>query len=74
MRRAKSSRTRQAVLGELNQLIEGRHPDCQTLAGRFLRDPEFQQVSTLLYSAIKAEDRIRACELIEPPPGWLLPA
>lgn len=73
MRYKESSRTRTAVLDELNQLIEGRHPDCQTFTGRFLRDPKFQQASMLLYSAIKTEDRIRACELIAPPPSWLLP-
>lgn len=73
MRRKKSPLSREAVIDELNQLVEGRHPGCQTLVGRFIRDPELQQASMLLYNAIKAEDRIRACGLIDPPPGWLLP-
>lgn len=74
MQRAKTAIIQQSVLKELCELLEGRHPDCQTLAGRFLRDPEFQQASMLLYNAIKAAGRIHACELIEPPPAWLLPA
>lgn len=73
MRRKKSPRTREAVIDELNQLVEGRHPDCQTVVGRFIRDPEQQQASVLLHKAIEAEGRHRAGRLIGPPPGWLLP-
>lgn len=73
MRRKKTSMTRAAVLEELTQLVEGRHPDCQTITGRFLRDPEFQQGSELLASAIQAEQRRPRCAVINPPPGWLLP-
>jgi len=70
----KSKITREAVLDELTQFIEGRHPDCQTITARFLRDPEFQQASELLASAIGAEQRRPRCTVINPPPGWLLPA
>jgi hypothetical protein len=66
--------TREAVLDELTQFIEGRHPNCQTITARFLRDPELQQASELLASAIEAEQRHPRCAVINPPPGWLLPA
>ncbi|MGH9454325.1 MAG: hypothetical protein ACRD2O_10205 [Terriglobia bacterium] len=66
--------TREAVLDELTELIEGRHPDCQTITGRFLRDPEFQQASDLLASAIQAEQRRPRSAFISPPAAWLLPA
>lgn len=74
MRHEKASPTREAVLDELTQLIEGRHPNCQTITARFLRDPEFQQASELLATAIEAEQRRPQCAVINPPPGWLLPA
>ena len=65
---------REAVLDELTQLIEGRHPRCQTIIARFLRDPEFQQASELLAKAIEEEQRRRRSAVINIPPGWLLPA
>jgi hypothetical protein len=64
---------REAVLDELTQLIEGRHPRCQTIIARFLRDPEFQQASELLAKAIEEEQRRRRGAVINIPPGWLLP-
>jgi hypothetical protein len=64
---------REAVLDELTQLIEGRHPRCQTIIARFLRDPEFQQASELLAKAIEEEQRRRRSAVINLPPGWLLP-
>jgi hypothetical protein len=70
----KSKTSREAVLDELTQLIEGRHPNCQTITARFLRETEFQQASELLASAIEAEQRRPQCAVINPPPGWLLPA
>ena len=75
MRRAprKSKAAREAVLDELTQLIEGRHPRCQTIIARFLRDPEFQQASELLAKAIEEEQRHRRSTVINLPPGWLLP-
>lgn len=69
-----STLTRKAVLAELTDLAEGRHPDYQTITGRFIRDPEFQQASEILYRAIQAEQHPRRGEEINPPPGWLLPA
>ena len=64
---------RKAVLDELTQLIEGRHPHCQTIIARFLRDPEFQQASELLAKAIEEEQRCRRSAAINLPPVWLLP-
>ena len=64
---------REAVLDELTQLIEGRHPRCQTIIARFLRDPQFQQTSELLAKAIEEEQRRRRSAVINLPPGWLLP-
>lgn len=69
-----STLTREAVLAELTELAEGRHPDCQTITGRFIRDPEFQQASEILCRAIQAEQRQHRSGKISPPPGWLLPA
>ena len=69
----KSKTAREAVLDELTQLIEGRHPHCQTITARFLRDPEFQQASELLAKAIEEEQRCRRSTVINLPPAWLLP-
>ena len=72
--RTPTTRARQeAVLDELTKLIEGRHPRCQTIIARFLRDPEFQQASELLAKAIEEEQRHRRSAVINLPPGWLLP-
>ena len=72
--RAPTIRTRrEAVLDELTQLIEGRHPCCQTIIARFLRDPKFQQAPELLAKAIEKEQRRRRSPVINLPPGWLLP-
>lgn len=61
-------------MGELSELIEGRHPACQTLIGRFIRDEEFQQASEILARAIQENQRSRRASHVLPPPGWLLPA
>lgn len=61
-------------MAELTDLTEGRHPDYQTITGRFIRDPEFQQASEILYRAIQAEQRAHRSGEINPPPGGLLPA
>jgi uracil DNA glycosylase len=70
----KASLTREAVLNELSELLEGCHPNCQTITERFLRDPEFQQAAELLASAIQQEYRWRRNAILAPPPSWLLPA
>lgn len=69
------SGTREAVLNEICELLEGCHPTCQSMIGRFLRDQKLQQASELLASAIQAEGHPRQrATSISPPPGWLLPA
>lgn len=73
MSETKTPSTRKAVLAELTDLAEGRHPDYQTITERFIRDPEFQQASEILYRAIRAEQHPRRGGEINPPPGWLLP-
>ncbi len=73
MRHRNTSITREAVLDELHQRIEGRHPDCQTITGRFLRNAELQQASEILYQAINATRNGQRSAAISPPPGWLLP-
>lgn len=74
MSETKTPSARKAVLAELTDLAEGRHPDYQTITGRFIRDPEFQQASEILYHAIQAEHRSRRGGEINPPPSWLLPS
>jgi hypothetical protein len=71
----KSKVAREAVLAELAAMAEGRHPDCNTIIGRFIRDPELQQASKILCDAIQAEYHHRpAGDITPPPPAWLLPA
>jgi hypothetical protein len=70
-----SQTTRSAVLAELALIAEGRHPDCNTITGRFIRDPELQQASKILCDAIQAEYHHQpAGDITPPPPAWLLPA
>ncbi len=70
-----SQTTRGAVLSELAAMAEGRHPDCNTITGRFIRDPELQQASKILRDAIQAEYYHQpASDIAPPPPVWLLPA
>jgi len=72
----KLTSTREAVLAELALMLEGRHPDCESLIGRFLRDPEYQQATKILSNAIQVESyrRLARRDEIPSPPGWLLPA
>lgn len=74
MSETKTPSTRKAVPAELTDLAEGRHPDYQTITGRFIRDPEFQHASEILYRAIRAEQRCHRSGEINPPLGWLLPS
>ena len=70
-----SQATRSAVVSELGAMAEGRHPDCNTITGRFIRDPELQQASKILRDAIQAEYcRQPAIDIAPSPPAWLLPA
>jgi len=67
--------TREAVLAELALMAEGRHPDCNTITGRFIREPELQHASKILCDAIQAEYRHQpTSDITPPPPAWLLPA
>ena len=67
--------TREAVLAELALMAEGRHPDCNTITGRFIREPELQHASKILCDAIQAEYyRQPAIDITPSPPAWLLPA
>jgi hypothetical protein len=71
----KSTITREAVLAELALMAEGRHPDCNTITGRFIRDPELQHASKILSDAIQAEYHHQpTSDMTPPPPAWLLPA
>ncbi len=72
----KSKVTREAVLAELAAMAEGHHPDCHTITGRFIRDPELQQASKILRDAIQAEyyHHQPTSDITPPPPAWLLPA
>lgn len=67
--------TREAVLAELTQMAEGRHPGCETLIARFLRDPQYQQAAKILSDAIQVESyrRLTVRDEIPAPPAWLLP-
>jgi len=67
----KSKITQEAVLSELALMAEGRHPDCNTITGRFIRDPELQHASKILRDAIQVEYHHQPAS---DPPAWLLPA
>lgn len=68
-----STLTRQAVLAELAELAEGRHPDCQSITARFLGSEEWQQASKILRVAIQQERFRHGAGEFPAPPGWLLP-
>jgi hypothetical protein len=71
----KSKITLEAVLAELALMAEGRHPDCYSITGRFIRDPELQHASKILCDAIQAEYHHQpTSDMTPPPPAWLLPA
>jgi len=67
--------TREAVLAELALMAEGRHPACESITGRFVRCPELQRASKILFDAIHAESYRHPAgrDEILPPTGWLLP-
>jgi hypothetical protein len=65
--------TREAVLAELTELAEGRHPDSQTVTARFMRSEEWQEASRILREAIQQECFRRGAMDLPAPPGWLLP-
>ena len=66
---------REAILAELAAMAEGGHPDCNTITGRFIRDPELQQASKILCDAVQvAYHHQPASDITPPPPAWLLPA
>ena len=71
----KSKVTQEAVLAELGLMAEGRHPDFNSITGRFIRDPDLQQASKILCDAIQTEYHHQpASDTTSPPPAWLLPA
>ena len=69
----KSKTTKEAVLAELAELAEGRHPECRSITWRFLQCPELQRASKILSEAIHAESYQHGNGKILPPPGSLLP-
>jgi hypothetical protein len=68
-----SSLTREAVLAELAELAEGRHPSCQSVPARFLRSEEWKQASRILWEAIQQQRFRRVDSELPAPPAWLLP-
>lgn len=68
-----STLTREAVLAELAELAEGRHPACQTITARFMRSEEWKQASSILWEAIQRQRFGRGGSELPAPPGWLLP-
>ena len=71
----KPKATREAVLADLALMVEGRHPECQNITGRFVRCPHLQRASKILADAIQVESyrQLAKREQILAPPGWLLP-
>jgi len=64
---------KQAVLGQLELLVEDRHPQNQTLMARFARCRDYQAATRLLHEALGAMGRWRKGTALAPPPGWLPP-
>jgi hypothetical protein len=65
--------TREAVLAELTELAEGRHPVCQSIGERFVRSEEWKQASKILGEAIHQESFRRGGGELPAPAVWLLP-
>jgi len=71
--RVRKQEAKQAVLGELELLVEDRHPRNQTLMARFERCRDDQAASGLLHEALGAMGQWRKGTALAPPPGWLPP-
>ena len=71
--RVRKQEAKQAVLGELELLVEDRHPQNQTLMARFVRCRDYQAATGLLHEALVAMRRRRKGTALAPPPGWLPP-
>ena len=65
--------TKQAVLAELENLLQGRHARYQTLVGRFARCPELIRASALFAAAVDASARAYNRTPLDAPPGLLPP-
>ncbi len=64
---------RDEVLGELERLARGQHPDQQTPLMRFTRCPDWQKATELILGALDASSGARSGTRLPPPPGWLPP-
>ena len=71
--RVRKQEAKQAVLGQLDLLVEDRHPQNQTLMARFVRCRDYQAATGLLHEALGAMGRWRNGTALAPPPGWLPP-
>ena len=71
--KARREKAKQAVLAELQQRSEERHPRNQTLLARFARCPQIQQTVLVLSRALDAERRAHCATPLAPPPGWMPP-
>ena len=61
------------VLGELERLAQGQHPDQQTPLMRFSQCPDWQKAGDLIVRALDASSGVRRGTCLPSPPGWLLP-
>jgi hypothetical protein len=64
---------KEAVLHELAELAQDRHPRNQTLIARFARCEKYQAATKLLIEALGAAGRRQSGTCLSPPPGWLPP-
>ncbi len=71
--KVRREKAKQAVLAELKQRTEDRHPRNQTLLARFTRCTELQQTVLVISRAVDAERHAHCAAPLIPPPGWLPP-
>ena len=72
-RKRRKEDAKMAVLRELEQLTQDRHPRNRSLVRRFARCPQIQRSVQILARAVEGNGRQSGGTHLAPPPGWLPP-
>ena len=64
---------KKAVLRELEQLTQDRHPRNRSLVRRFAQVPPNSKVTQIFARAVEGNGRWSSGTHLSPPPGWLPP-
>jgi len=72
-RKRRKEDAKKAVLRELEQLTQDRHPRNRSLVRRFAKCPQIQRSSQVFARAVEGNGRWSSGTHLSPPPGWLPP-